>query len=131
MNKKIINPGSVLGILILGVTLVLSLFAAVRVSQFVATDLGLNLKDDTTGEVVMVVSWSIALLATYIVGNVLDGQKPTEVLKEVRGATFKLGLFALLLVFVGLLVWGGFSFVSSTPLWALVIIVLLVLILMK
>ena len=123
-----------------GITFLLSLFAAVRILLFVATDLGINLGNETLG-IVVVVSFIIAVLAAYIVGNLYEGQKPKQLLTKIRGTTSTFGLFALILILISLSVWGLISFVlstptwesfaSSTPAWALVIIVLLVLILLK
>ncbi len=59
---------------------------------------------------------------TYVVGNVMAGDF-AKVRLVARGFW--------LLVFAALVIWGGSKFIAGTPAWALVVIVLLVLILLK
>ena len=74
-------------------------------------------------------SFVFALVATYVVANALQGD-----FGRVASVGLGFGMLAwalMALVVIALVIWGATTFIGGTPAWALVIIVLLVLLLLK
>lgn len=80
----------------------------------------------------------IAFAVAYLIVNVVEGKATKEVASEMSGSVKDFGHIILIMAaavaavaVIVIIIYGANTFVSGTPIWAIVIIVLLVLILMK
>lgn len=69
----------------------------------------------------------ISGISGYVAGNVVEGVSLSDIRKKLFGSALSVALVLTTLFVIALAVW----FLFSTPIWALVIIVLLILILLK
>ena len=130
--KGALGVGFTMSMLLIIAIFFLSLFLGEYVAVVAVRSLGF----DTTSDgpvlyVVMGAGFVTALISTYVAGNLIEGQGLRATLAVVGNSTRRLIFGLLLFIVIALLAWAIFGFVSSTPVWAIVIIVLLLLILLK
>lgn len=107
-------------------TFIFTLFVTIQVARILSIPI-----NSTVGGIVI---FSIACAAMFVVGNIAEGRRMKEILNDMGEGLKGFGVLALSFLFIAALIWGAASipsFVSSTPTWALIIIVLLTLILLS
>lgn len=107
-------------------TFIFTLFVTIQVARILSIP-----TNSTVGGIII---FSIACAAMFVVGNIAEGRRMKEILDDMGEGLKGFGVLALSFLFIAALIWGAASipsFVSSTPTWALIIIVLLTLILLS
>lgn len=112
---------------LVGAIFIIVLAGVIQFIQFfmsVETALAIE-KSETNLIITVSIAFVVSFILTWLIANVMEGEK-----QHVETAIFiLLGLAALCVI--GLMSWGATVYLSGTPIWAQIIIFLLVLLLFK